>query len=729
MKRGLFYVLMLVFAFAKAQSNPTQVSMYLDASLSMEGRNMAVEMEYLETFFGEHPYAEVDFVSFSNTVLYQESYVVEQGDWYQITERLIMTNYDGATAFDILDFSKKTDYYLLLTDGKSAFDSFPKTASAPVVILNSIPVKAALHMKLLAAQTGGSYNVLKSASGVNPPQITTIRGKVTTTEDGETIGLVGARVQVIGETTQVATDSEGNFSISAKPGDVIIVTHIGKKLTKKRVVRGKSMNVFLPFEGDALDEVILTIQLEPEDALVYIGNEKKSKKKITYAVQSISENEISPLDLDAKQAVKGQFSNLEIANDAATTRVDLTQFLGRHKNMTILGDQYGLVVIDGMATAKSSSASNTQTLASTLHIDPNNIADITYLKGLTATNRYGTLGKNGVILITTKAYATHGTKDLSVKRKEGTTGYYSDESSELDELPNVSYINELLIAQDIDTAYTIYLEQRKFFGDLVSFYVDVASYFRGWGNQLLVTRILSNLEEKFADDPTALYTASFKYEEFGNILGAIQSLRMITQSFPNQMQAQRDLALLQSDLGAIEDAKEQYINLWIQCQEKGMSAASFTESVGKEFQNFVAKYRDEVQSTKLPPMSTRVPEVLERRIVVSWSDPRSLFDLQIVNPQNRFFTWNHTMKNAGRRLLQEKSAGFSMEDFFLTSGDQGTWKFNVVNYGFTKNDKGQPSFLKFTVYDNYGSPSEKKTVKVVRLEELDTPFTVLSITI
>jgi hypothetical protein len=729
MKRGVFYVLMLVFAFAKAQSTPTQVTMFLDASFSMEGRNMAIEMEYLETFFSEHPEAQVDFVSFSNTVLYQESYVVEQGDWYQIAERLITTRYDGATAFDILDFSKKTDYYLLLTDGESALGNFPKTASAPVIILNSIPVKEALHMKLLAAQTGGSYNVLKTAFGENPPQITSIRGKVTTTEGGETIQLEGAKVQVIVVTKKVATDSEGNFSISAKPGDVIIVTHIGKKSTKKRVIRGKPMNVFLPFDGDALDEVVLTTQLEPEDALVYIGNEKKSKKKITYAVQSISEKEISPIDLDVKQSVKGQFANLEIANDAVTNRVDLTQFLGRHKNMTILGDQYGLVVIDGVATAKSSSASNNQTFASTLNVDPNNIANITYLKGLTATNRYGTLGKNGVILITTKAYATMGTKDLSVKRKEGTTGYYSDESSELDELPNASYINELLIARDIDTAYKIYLEQRKFFGDDVSFYVDVASYFRGWGNELLVTRILSNLEEKFADDPAALYTASFKYEEFGNVLGAIQSLRMITQSFPNELQAQRDLALLLSDVAAVEDAKEQYTNLWIQCQEKVTNAGTFTESVGKEFRNFVAKYRDRLEATNLPSMSTKAPEVLKRRIVVSWSDPRSLFDLQIVNPQNRFFTWNHTMKNAGRRLLQEKSAGFSMEEFFLTSGDKGTWKFNVINYGFTENDNGQPSFLKFTVYDNYGSPSEKKTVKVVRLEELDTPFTVLSITI
>ena len=737
MQRGLLYILLSVFAFVstgfssdlKTQADPVEIVLYFDASLSMEGRNLTAEMDYLETFFQDHPEAQVQVVAFSNSLLYQESYVVEKGDWSQIAARLVTTTYDGATAFDLLDLSKKAAYYLVLTDGESAIDTFPKTANAPVIILNSIPVKKVVHMKLLAAQTAGSFHQLESATAMNVPQITSFRGRVTTTEAGDTIPLVGAKVQVIGGTEVVATDDDGNFSISAKAGDVIEVTYVGKKPMKKRITRGRPLNIFLPFDGDALDEVVLTTQLEPEDELVYIGNEKKSKKRITYAVQSISEDEISPIDLDVKQAVKGQFSNLEIANDAATTRVDLTQFLGRHKNMTILGDQYGLVVIDGVATAKASSASSTETFASTLNIDPNNIADITYLKGLTATNRYGTLGKNGVILITTKAYATRGTKDLSVKRKVGTTAYYNDESVELDALPDVSYIQELLVTQDIDTAYDTYIEQRKFFGDQVSFYVDVATYFRGWGNPLVVSRILSNLEEKFPDDPSALYIASFKYEEFGNTLNAIQSLRLITQSFPNQIQAQRDLALLQSELGAIEEAKEQYINLWNQCLEKGSNAITFTESVEKEFRNFVAKHRNKIQTNELPSMSIKAPEVISRRIIVSWTDPRSLFDLQIVNPQNRFFTWNHTVKDAAGRLLQEKTAGFSMEEFFLTSGDAGTWKFNVVNYGFTENDKGQPSFLKFTVYDNYGSSSEKKTVKVVRLEELNTPFTVLSIII
>lgn len=713
----------------RAQSKVIDVTVYLDASYSMQGRNMAVEMEYLEQFFTANQQAQVELVSFSNAILARKTFVVKDGDWSDIAATLVTTTYDGATAFDILDFSKETDYFLLLTDGNSVYNDFPKTASAPVIILNSIAVKDALAMKLLAAETGGSYNMLKSLKKSKAVQKTLIRGRVTTQEDGEIVNLAGARVQLQGSGQSITTASDGTFSISALPGDVIIVTHLGKKPTQKRIERGKPINVFLPFDGDALDEVVLTAKAEPEDEQIYIGNEKKSKKKITYAVQSIGAEEISPIDVDVKQAVKGQFSNLEIANDAATKRVDLTQFLGRHKNMTILGDQYGLVVIDGVATAKASSASGTETFASTLNIDPNNIADITYLKGLTATNRYGSLGKNGVILITTKAYATRGTKDLSTKQQLGTTSYYNKESVTLDALPDVAYINEIKVAQDIDTAYENYILQRDFYGDEVAFYIDVVDYFKGWGDQMMITRILSNVVEKFADQPEALHTAAFKYQELGNQLQAIQTLRLLTNKFPNYLQAKRDLALLQADLGAVEEAKEQYLNLIVDCQQLGPVANSFVTSVTKEFRNFVSKHKSDLDLSTIAPQYIKAPEQLTRRIVVSWNDPQALFDLQIVNPQNRFFTWSHTLNGAGARLLEEQKHGFKMEEFFLTSGDAGTWKFNVINYGFSSNDKGQPTYLRLTVYENYGSATESKTVSIVRLSEINKAFTVLDVTI
>ena len=69
-------------------------------------------------------------------------------------------------------------------------------------------------------------------------------------------------------------------------------------------------------------------------------------------------------------------------------------------------------MVDGVSLSRSNSGVAVPTgpndtsigspINSTSYLDPNNIADVTILKGLAATNRYGSLGNNGVILITTK---------------------------------------------------------------------------------------------------------------------------------------------------------------------------------------------------------------------------------------------------------------------------------------------------------------------------------------
>jgi len=167
------------------------------------------------------------------------------------------------------------------------------------------------------------------------------------------------------------------------------VSYVGKKARRFRVGKQRTLNIIFSGQGDVLKEVVITSRGNNETAAeekeVDLGQHKIQKKKLGYSVETITDKEISQIDTDVKQAVNGQFAGLEIANDAAQTRVDLSQFLGRHKNMTLLGDQTGLVVIDGVPQSKTDSgqfSGNTGSTGVSTHINPDNIASITYLKGL-----------------------------------------------------------------------------------------------------------------------------------------------------------------------------------------------------------------------------------------------------------------------------------------------------------------------------------------------------------
>jgi len=280
----------------------------------------------------------------------------------------------------------------------------------------------------------------------------------------------------------------------------------------------------------------------------------------------------------------------------------------------------------------------------------------------------------------------------------------------------------------VDNAYDIYLKQRDIHGNKAAFYLDVADYFKGWNNQFIVNRVLSNVLEVATDDLTMLRALAYKYEATNQRGQAAKIYEYILKTSPQTAQAYRDLALAYADAGQAQKA----LTIYEQIDKGASGKATFNpiqESLTKELRNFVRKYKSSVATNTLNAKYTQQVSKLDKRIVIEWNDPKAEFDLQIINPQNRYFTWSHTQKEAYQRLVQESNIGFNMEEFFLTNGDKGLWRFNVVNYGFIEEDKGQPVFMKFTIYDNYGTAQERKRIKFVRLSEIDKELNVLSINI
>jgi tetratricopeptide (TPR) repeat protein len=728
-------LLFIVFlAFAKANSVQAQpvleeekIILYWDASLSMQDRNLLVEIEHLDSFFQKHQNVIVHYISFSSEIISEVNFRISDGNWTELKEELKTTIYDGAVSFKPLDFTLKTDLFIISTDGKSISSQLPIKASAPVHIITDNTSNA---IKRLTLNTNGSLIDTKKLLLQQNRQPVTIEGYVIDNNKGERRPLSGARIKIVGDETEAVTDHEGKYTIEAYPENILEVSYVGKPSRRFRAGDSRSQNFTFNDEGDTLKEVVLTGKsrgtIAPEDKEVNLGQHKIQKKKLGYAVTTITDEQISPLDKDVREAVKGQFAGIRIANDAVTDRVDLTQFTGRQRNMSIQGDQTGLVVIDGMPQSKATGSN----IGVTSNIDPTTIASITYLKGLAATNRYGSLGKGGVILITTKTYAAaFGETQKKDKTPLGTTGTYSDSALQLESLPETAYIKELKKQTTIDGAFEEYLAQRDIYGSSPDFYLTVADYFKGWNNIGLTSRILSNVSEIVMDDADALRAMAFKMEELGESSKALDVYKYINRLRPLEVQSYRDLALSYTENGKINEALLLYQNILEGKGNFNLNTTGIKESLVKEYKNFIRKYKSVVNTNEVSPMFLKNPERLKKRIVLEWSHQDAKFDLQIINPQNRFFTWEHTEKASLQRLTQEKKDGFQMEEFFLTKNDKGTWKFNVVYYGKTSINDALPTYVKFTVFSNYGSSQETKEIKVVSLQDLNQPYSALEISL
>ncbi len=218
----------------------------------------------------------------------------------------------------------------------------------------------------------------------------TVSGRVS---DQGGLPLPGVNILVKGTTSGTQSDFDGNFSIQASEGQILVFSYLGQTTIESTVGATNTMNIKMQEDAEALEEVIV------------IGYGNQVEKKIIQNVALIKEEAIENLQVtSADQLLQGQSAGTQIINasgvlgSAAVIRV-------RGVNSINSGSQ-PLIVIDGVPITDT--AGNTLNRGGNTginplsYVNPNDIASLTVLKDAGATSIYGSRGANGVILITTK---------------------------------------------------------------------------------------------------------------------------------------------------------------------------------------------------------------------------------------------------------------------------------------------------------------------------------------
>jgi TonB-dependent SusC/RagA subfamily outer membrane receptor len=215
--------------------------------------------------------------------------------------------------------------------------------------------------------------------------------------------LAGATVMVKGAKKGVSTDLNGNFTINAKSGDVLIVSIIGYK-NKELILAGEtSISISLETSNAALTEVVVTA----------LGI-KKQARALGYSTTELAGSELTQSrELNVGDALTGQVAGVSVAGVATgpygSSRVTI------RGNASISQNNQPLYVIDGVPFDNTNQGSAGQWGGMDLgdglsNVNADDIESIQVLKGVAASALYGYRGGNGAILITTKS----GTKNKGV---------------------------------------------------------------------------------------------------------------------------------------------------------------------------------------------------------------------------------------------------------------------------------------------------------------------------
>ncbi len=224
------------------------------------------------------------------------------------------------------------------------------------------------------AQTAGNY-----------------RGTVT---DTNRESLIGVSVKVKGTATGVVTNINGQYSIQARPGDVLVFSYVGMVTQEKILTAQPDNDIVLAEEAKGLEEVVV------------IGYGVAKRKDVTTAVSSVSTEDLNMRPItSAAQAIQGKAAGVQVIQPNGKPGAGMVIRVRGTTSMNASNDP--LYVVDGVPM------NNIDFLSA------NDIESMQIMKDASSAAIYGSRGANGVVMITTKATAR---KDRSAVSFSAYTG-------------------------------------------------------------------------------------------------------------------------------------------------------------------------------------------------------------------------------------------------------------------------------------------------------------------
>ena len=221
-----------------------------------------------------------------------------------------------------------------------------------------------------------------------------LRGRIVDAKTGEAI--IGASIQVKGKKqVGTASDVQGGYTLSASPGDLLVITCIGYQTLEVRATAGEQI-----------------IQLK-EDAkmlveLVVVGYTTQRKESLTGAMISLKDSKLKDLTTPSVgNLLNGKAPGVYVSPGSGQPGSDAAVVI--RGQATLNGNTRPLWVIDGVIVGDSPG-----------QLNPQDIESVTILKDAASTAIYESAGANGVVVVTTKT-SRSGKVRISASLRAGIT--------------------------------------------------------------------------------------------------------------------------------------------------------------------------------------------------------------------------------------------------------------------------------------------------------------------
>ncbi len=604
---------------------------------------------------------------------------------------------------------------------------------------------------------------------------TMIRGTVTASDDG--LPIVGASVRLKGTGNGAITNSAGNFELSGGRGNIFIISYIGFTTQQVTIGRHAVIRVSLQPSGTTLNEVVVTgyqtqrkkditadvatveadelkklpaastdqlLQGQEAGVTVVTGNAagvttnkslnetqqlgevvvtgalgiKTQARQLGYATAVVENKSLTQAgSTNAATALAGKVSGLQV--NTTNNGVNPSTRIVLRGNRSITGNNQALLVVDGVPIEDNSYLNS---------INPNDIQDVTVLKGGVAAAIYGSKASNGVMVITTKKGYVTGSHTTEATNDADSTADDSDHPNTNRPAQNgaidIAYTEaETEYLKTIGKAekalrYQVYLGLRPQYTGNPVYYYTVAGYFIKMGDKELGLRILSNLAELDLGSYELYKMMGYKLKQLGDYEDEVYAFKKVTELRPLDPQSFRDYGLALEDAGEHQKALDVLYEAMTRSYSPDADGLynGIQEVFLPEINRIIAMNKGKLDLSKISKTIIE-PMPVDIRIVMNWNMNNTDIDLWVTDPNGEKCYYSHNRTEIGGRISHDMTQGFGPEQFLLKNAIKGTYKVEIDYFGDRQATIAGPTTIMAELYTHYGTPQEKKELIVLQMKK------------
>jgi hypothetical protein len=757
----------LVNVFPKTESRQkqwaNQIGLIWDASLSGLQRNIEKELELLGLIIKQKQNLTIHLGLVNNGFKNAGIFVISNGNWSALREKLKNLVYDGGTNFSAINArSIQADEYILFSDGLSTFGKNTVGLNKPVHCINTAQKADYSTLKFISMKTGGQFMNLNSIS-VNDAfkQLNQQNLQFLGIKNGSSVRQTypSMKVNVNGHFSLAGITNEFNteFTLQFGFGDTVAseqlvrlnpTEHTLSSIDLSRVwAQKKIAEMDIQYEENKDDISVLSKQfgiVTRNTSLIVLEN---LDDYLRYDI-------VPPIELQQayNTILKQRRVNLlehkqDLINAAVTMTKELktwwnTDFYYKEPEKKkerypdpgqrdVIGDPSANIVMaepvgEGPireVAANQARARNRAESASAIRRSTPPVEKMEESKALQeiVVVGYGTQQKSAVTGAVTTLRADTPSGFLEGKVAGVQVGGIKSRPAPQ---PPAIVIPEFKSDKDYmknlagkpDSAYRAYLKMRPKYISTPMFYFDVANWFYQQKDSVRALTILSNIADLDLENADLYKTLAYKLKQTGNYKDEIFITQKVLQWRPMDAQSYRDYALALADNGQYQASLDNLYKVLTQSYNSQIADRDqgIEEIVISEINNLLAKHGSSINTKGIDKRLIQ-PLPVDVRVVLNWNKNDTDIDLWLTDPTGEKGFYGNSRTKIGGRISNDFTSGYGPEQFMIKKAIKGKYKIEVNYYGDRQINISGPTTVTAEIYTRYATGKQQRKVIVLPL--------------